>query len=227
MYFSRALSLSGLALPLFAFGCGGGAPAVVAPETPAADSQEVLACGEGELVLVRQSPAEGALALRWGTDDYSLTPNPDAPGEQYQGQGVVLSVVDGHTSVSLPDGRTVDCRGDEPGGTITALLERGGLLWAAGSEPGWTLALEPTRFHLVADYGEAELDGDITETSPVGDSGTVVYRGAGPRGSVEVTVTPGLCRDGMSGARFGATVKVVRGELPLQPLEGCGLPLAD
>ncbi len=199
-----------------------GPAAALAPSAPARGSVpplRVFDCGEGVVLLVRARAAGDGVDVEWGDRRPTLARVP-GEDETYAGTGVTLAIdAAGEEATLRGDGEEpLACRHGERARTLERVAGEGGLVWAVGNEPGWMLELYPERLVFVGDYGETRYDGTIAEV--LDEGGARRYLGlAGGRETV-VRVTPGLCRDVMSGAAFGAEVIVTREG---DEFRGCGV----
>jgi heat shock protein HslJ len=86
---------------------------------------------------------------------------------------------------------------------------------AQGNEPGWTLTVAEGRLTLVADYGARTVEAALPEARFEG--GAFVYAMSEP--ALTIRMSPGLCRDDMTGMPYPETVTVT---LDGRDLRGCG-----
>jgi heat shock protein HslJ len=86
---------------------------------------------------------------------------------------------------------------------------------AQGNEPGWVLTVAEGRLTLVADNGARTVEAALPEARF--EDGAFVYVLADP--ALTVRMTPGPCRDDMTGMPYPESVTIT---LERQDLSGCG-----
>jgi uncharacterized membrane protein len=117
------------------------------------------------------------------------------------------------------------CARIAPAERAACLEEHGGVLFAIGQEPGWTLVLFRDSFSLELDYGETRIRGTSAPVRAETEGSRVLhFRGGSPRGTVEIHVREILCHDVMSGEPYPAEVIVT---LPGRAERGCGFLVGD
>ena len=84
---------------------------------------------------------------------------------------------------------------------------------ALGTEPGWTLTIDPRQMRYDGDYGETKVNVPTPRVQTIRNGRRYAARG------MTVEITSRECSDGMSDRRYAETVRVtVRG----RTLNGCG-----
>ncbi|WP_133492602.1 YbaY family lipoprotein [Alcanivorax sp. 24] len=99
--------------------------------------------------------------------------------------------------------------------------EQGAQFWAAGNEPGWSLAIFPqVKLELVTDYGETTVA--APDPGPREEGGKTLYQTSNEDTDLTVEIEQSLCQDDMSGKEYPYTVVVRYGDTTLN---GCGQEL--
>ncbi len=111
-----------------------------------------------------------------------------------------------------------------PGAREDRFRALGATFVGSGNEPGWLLATWPDSVVLVTDYGADTVRFPAAAPEVQEDGRRHWDLRAGDR-ALSLTISPGRCRDDMSGAEFPATVRYVLDSLVT--LRGCGTPLVE
>ncbi|MGB1765230.1 YbaY family lipoprotein [Alloalcanivorax xenomutans] len=117
-----------------------------------------------------------------------------------------------------------DMEGVEGAGLSPAaqkVREQGAQFWAAGNEPGWSLAIYPqVKLELVTDYGETTIA--TPDPGPKEEGGKTLYQASNEDTDLTVEIEQSPCQDDMSGKQYPYTVVVSYGDTTLN---GCGQEL--
>jgi uncharacterized membrane protein len=209
-----------VAVALWVLAACGPRPAV---EHPTVARLAAYDCEEGLALLVFGERSASSIEVRWGDRSSRLERVRDEDGLVHSDGRTTLTQRGDEASLTPAGGAPLVCRRRERARRIEHVAAEGALLWAGGNEPGWLLVLYPDRFVWEADYGESHYEGPVTpgpvapgirtfEATPRDDVGA----------SIRIEIRRGLCRDGMSGAAFGAEVTILRDG---ETYRGCGLLL--
>ena len=146
-----------------------------------------------------------------------------ANGSRYS-DGSTVFLIDGDRSdLETASARYAGCRNNR----ALAIWEHAKLsgvdFRATGNEPGWTLEIS-NRYDIlvVTDYGQTTYRFPSASLESKPDSRTTIYRARNENDSAEIVITPGPCRDSMSGEAFSAAVSV---RINDREYRGCGRAL--
>jgi uncharacterized membrane protein len=178
-------------------------------------------CDEGLALLVVGDPGARSIEARWADSSRRLERASREDALVYSDAETTLTLRGDAASLSVAPHTPLSCRHGARAQTLERVAAEGALLWGVGNEPGWSLTLYPDRFVLEADYGESHYEGPIA-LGPASD-GFRTFEARAPNeaaASIRIRIRRGLCRDGMSGAAFGAEVEIVRDG---EAYRGCGV----
>lgn len=137
-----------------------------------------------------------------------------ASGAKYEGEQAMLWSKGSEATLQLDGKEHAACREQERRHAHTSA----DAFVAQGNEPGWRLEIRPgDRMELLTDYGKTKVQ---TAAPPaLADGDATVYHARSAKHELSVRIEPAACEDGMSGARYTATVTV---RLDGKVLRGCG-----
>jgi len=182
----------------------------------------------GEVVLARFVPMGFASTLRCGDRELRVG---------FFGANAVMEI-DGRRTVLEPVPAPSGARFEAPGDPGIWIWSRGNAVLVAlggeqlpecsvvppeaprpyraqGNEPGWSLRVDGGRMTLVTDYGARTIEAALPEA--LFEGGAFVYEAASE--ALRIRITPGLCRDDMTGMPHPESVEVA---LEGRRLSGCG-----
>ncbi len=182
----------------------------------------------GEIVLARFIPMGFASTYRCGSRELAvgffeanavleaggqrrvLEPSPAASGARFEAPD------DPGTWVwSRGDGVTISLDGEALPACSVVPPEAPRAYRGQGNEPGWTLSIAEGRVILTLDGGARTVEAPLPDA--VFEDGAFVYRM--PADGIDLRLSPGICRDDMTGMPYPETVfATVEG----QQLRGCG-----
>jgi heat shock protein HslJ len=182
----------------------------------------------GELVLARFIPMGFASTYRCGSSELAvgffeanavldvggrrrvLEPAPAASGARFEVPG------DPGTWVwSREDGVTISLDGETLPTCSVVPPKAPRPYRGQGNEPGWTLSIAEGRVILTLDYGARTVEAPLPEAAF--ENGAFVYRL--PAEGIDLRLSPGICRDDMTGMPYPESVSVT---VDGRELRGCG-----
>ncbi len=169
--------------------------------TPAAETVARLRCGRDPVTAVYRG---GRLDLAVGGKRYALARARAASGTYYRGSNAEFREHHGAATLTIAGHAPLDC--------LRVEADAGGVYYARGQKPGWTLVLFAG--HARLDYdGNATLDQVLPPVRTTASGRHYASR------ALTIDLTRTACVDPLSGKSFPETVRVVVGA---RVLHGCG-----